>query len=75
LCCLFFFFWPLCCLFFFFWPLCCLFIFIYMFVSRVRRYQSGNQNPYIEEQTTQWKSVINVAIMTILNRSTETESS
>ena len=28
---------------------------MYMFVSSVRRYQSGNQNPYIEEeQTTQW---------------------
>jgi hypothetical protein len=25
-------------------------------VRRVRRYQRGNQNPYIEEQTTQWQT-------------------
>jgi hypothetical protein len=26
----------------------------YFFVRRVWRYQRGNQNPYIEEQTRQW---------------------
>ena len=25
-----------------------------LFERRVRKYQRGNQNPYIEEQTTQW---------------------
>ena len=29
---------------------------IYIYVRRVWRYQRGNQNPYIEEQTTQWSN-------------------
>ena len=27
---------------------------MYSYIRRVWRYQRGNQNPYIEEQTTQW---------------------
>jgi hypothetical protein len=49
-----------------FWLLCCLFFFNITDTTMVKRYQRGNQNLYIEEQTTQWpkdtKGVIRICI-------------